>query len=288
MPDAAFAATERQFLGLLDAGSGCETVELSRYTMEGVPRGERIRARIAADYSLRGHHLGPAGPADRHRIEPARAPHRGRALLGRPARAALVGGRDVPAMLLSCLSAHAALAVFDGLERTTLPAKCTGVFPQEVDPTHPLAAGSRSRRPAALAAQHRGRRRGVAAGYEVALQSEGVGWSVVTKTVGGLRSYSSRPSRVRSLQPGARVRGTSGDTPASATKSLPPPGLRDGRGLGRGAPAASAHRGRRAGPGVGRISVRRGGARAPWPWRGAPSVCTPTCWAPSEGNPEEE
>ena len=47
----------------------------------------------------------------------------------------------MPAMVLSCLSAHAALAVFDGVERTTLPVKCTGVFAQEADPTHPLAAG---------------------------------------------------------------------------------------------------------------------------------------------------
>ena len=46
MPDAAFGATERQFIGLLDAGSGCQTVELSRHTMTGVPRGERIRDRI--------------------------------------------------------------------------------------------------------------------------------------------------------------------------------------------------------------------------------------------------
>src|ERR1700749_2006245 len=50
MPDAAFGATERQFVGLLDAGSGCETVAMTRYAMAGVPRGERIAARIAAEY----------------------------------------------------------------------------------------------------------------------------------------------------------------------------------------------------------------------------------------------
>src|ERR1700739_1502621 len=50
MPDAAFGATERQFMGLLDAGSGCETVLLTRHTMVGVPRGARIRARIADAY----------------------------------------------------------------------------------------------------------------------------------------------------------------------------------------------------------------------------------------------
>ncbi len=50
MPDAAFAATERQFVGLLDAGSGAETVAVTRYTMAGVPRGEQVQARIAAAY----------------------------------------------------------------------------------------------------------------------------------------------------------------------------------------------------------------------------------------------
>ena len=31
MPDAAFNATERQFAGLLEAASGCETVALTRH-----------------------------------------------------------------------------------------------------------------------------------------------------------------------------------------------------------------------------------------------------------------
>jgi homoserine O-succinyltransferase len=88
-------------------------------------------------------------------------------------------------MVLSCLSAHAALAVFDGVERTTLPVKCTGVFAQEADPTHPLAAGFDG--PVVLP---HSRLNAVpveavaAAGYAVALQSKEVGWSVVTKTVG--------------------------------------------------------------------------------------------------------
>jgi homoserine O-succinyltransferase len=80
---------------------------------------------------------------------------------------------------------HAALAVFDGVERTTLPVKCTGVFGQEAHPTHPLAAGFDG--PVVLP---HSRLNAVpveavaAAGYAVALQSEEVGWSVVTKTVG--------------------------------------------------------------------------------------------------------
>jgi homoserine O-succinyltransferase/O-acetyltransferase len=91
----------------------------------------------------------------------------------------------VPVMVLSCLSAHVALGVFDGLERTALPAKCTGVFAQEADPAHPLAAGFRGpvflphSRFNAVPAEAV-----VDAGYAVVLQSEEVGWSVATKTVG--------------------------------------------------------------------------------------------------------
>ena len=47
----------------------------------------------------------------------------------------------VPTMLLSCLSAHAALTVFDGIERLPLATKCTGVFGQTAEPPSPLAAG---------------------------------------------------------------------------------------------------------------------------------------------------
>ncbi len=186
MPDAAFCATERQFVSLLEAGSGCDAVVLSRHTMTGVPRGERIRARIAAEYRpLADITSDPpdllvvtgSNPVE-FRIEQE------------PYWSDLCGllrwaSDNVPAMVLSCLSAHAALAVFDGIERTTLPAKCTGVFAQDADPTHPLAAGFNG--PVVLP---HSRHNTVpveavkAAGYAVALQSEEVGWGVVTRTVG--------------------------------------------------------------------------------------------------------
>jgi homoserine O-succinyltransferase len=186
MPDAAFNATERQFAGLLEAGSGCETVVVTRHTMAGVPRGERIRARIAADYRPLDDII--SDPPDllvvtgsnpiesRIEDEPYWSDLHG--LLK-------WGSENVPAMVLSCLSAHAALAVFDGLERTTLPAKCTGVFAQDADPTHPLSAWFNG--PVVLP---HSRLNTVpldavaAAGYAVALQSREVGWSVITKTVG--------------------------------------------------------------------------------------------------------
>ena len=188
MPDAAFNATERQFVGLLEAGSGCETVVVTRHTMVGVPRGERIRARIAADYRpLDDIFSDPpdllvvtgSNPIEsRIEDEPYWSDLHG--LLK-------WGSENVPAMVLSCLSAHAALAVFDGLERTTLPVKCTGVFAQDADPTHPLTAGMPEKGTVVLP---HSRLNTVpvdavaAAGYAVALQSGEVGWSVVTKTVG--------------------------------------------------------------------------------------------------------
>jgi homoserine O-succinyltransferase len=161
MPDAAFGATERQFVGLLDAGSGCETVVLTRHTMAGVPRGERIRARIAAEYRpLEDIFSDPPDLLVVTGSNPIESRIEDEPYWSDLCGLLRWGSENVPAMVLSCLSAHAALAVFDGVERTTLPVKCTGVFAQEADPTHPLA------------------------GYAVALRSEEVGWSVVTRTVG--------------------------------------------------------------------------------------------------------
>src|SRR5574337_1209740 len=188
MPDAAFNATERQFMGLLNAGSGGETLAVTRHTMDGVPRGERIRARIAADY----HPVQDitSDPPDLLVVTGSN-PIESR-IEDEPYWSDLCGllrwgSENVSAMALSCLSAHAALAVFDGIERTALPVKCTGVFAQEADPTHPLAAGipemgtvvlPHSRLNAVPAETM------AAAGYAAALQSKEVGWSVATRTVG--------------------------------------------------------------------------------------------------------
>jgi homoserine O-succinyltransferase len=186
MPDGAFEATERQYLDLLDAGSGDGVVEVTLTTLAGVPRGERAAARIADRYV-------PVGalwsdPPDLLIVTGSNplAPR----IEEEPYWAELTGllswGRDrVPSMLLSCLSAHAALSVFDGITRTRLPAKCTGVFPQQVDGAHPLAAGLS---PSVVLPHSRINAVApevvAAAGYRAALGSEAVGWSVVTKESG--------------------------------------------------------------------------------------------------------
>jgi homoserine O-succinyltransferase/O-acetyltransferase len=189
MPDGAFEATERQFLRLLEAGSGSQLIDVRRYTVAGVPRGKTMAAKIAEHYA----------PVAAIRQEPpdllivtGSNPVEAR-LEDEPYWPDLVdlltwGSREVPSMFLSCLSAHAALTIFDGIERGRLAAKCTGVFAQQSNSMHPLTAGldpeivlPHSRTSAVPEVALR------LAGYDIAIHSEAVGWSVATKDVGASR-----------------------------------------------------------------------------------------------------
>jgi homoserine O-succinyltransferase len=186
MPDSAFAATERQFSDLLAVGAGSETVELRRYTMEGVPRGERTAPVIAGGYSPL-EQLWQHPPPDLLIVtgsEPL-APSIEDEPYWDDLRNLLIWGREsVSSMLLSCLAAHAALLVFDDLTRTRLPAKCTGVFRQDADTDHRLTAcvgrdvvlpHSRFNTVPLDAVR--------AAGYGVALSSEQTDWAVASKCI---------------------------------------------------------------------------------------------------------
>jgi homoserine O-succinyltransferase len=187
MPDAAFEATERQFIDLLTAGSGGEEVEVRRHALAGVPRGERTAARIAEEYSpVETSHADPPDLLIVTGSNPVEANIEDEPYWGELVDLLSWGAGNVQSMVLSCLSAHAALTHFDGLERVRLPSKCAGVFAQEVVRDHHLAAGlepevilphSRT----STVPQHLLD----AAGYEIALSSEEVGWSVATRTVGG-------------------------------------------------------------------------------------------------------
>ena len=183
MPDGAFDATERQFLDLLEAASGSEVIELRRYAVAGVPRGERTAARIAEQY-LSVSAIEFNAPdllivTGSNPLEPR--------IEDEPYWNELVdllswSRQNVPAMLLSCLSAHAALSAFDGIERQHLASKCTGVFAQEVDNSSPLTAGlapeiflPHSRTNTVSQDDLRG------AGYHIDIQSDEVGWSVASR-----------------------------------------------------------------------------------------------------------
>jgi homoserine O-succinyltransferase len=185
MPDAAFDATERQFLGLLEAGSGQDLVEVRRYTMDGIPRNEETAQRIAADYlpydTIRTTPLDLLVVTGSNPIE---ARIQDEPYWGDLEELLLWGRTNTRSMLLSCFSAHAALEIFDQLERTALDAKCTGVFPQR-SLSHPLSEGLD---PKAVVPHSRQNTvetdRIEAAGYRVALECEAGGWTVATKEIG--------------------------------------------------------------------------------------------------------
>ena len=243
--------------------------------MAGVPRGERIRARIAAEYRPLEDII--SDPPDLLVVTGSN-PIESR-IEDEPYWSDLHGllrsaSENVPAMVLSCLSAHAALAVFDGVERTTLPAKCTGVFAQEADPTHPLAAGMPEMRPSSCRIRgstpcpsrqwpppvtrwpcSRGRSAGV--------------WS--RRRWASARSCWSRPIRSTRRASCANTSGTCGATSATgATNCLVSPQIARPAGPGRAPPAARAGGRRRAEPSPGRrLPFDDICVRAPWPWRGA-------------------
>ncbi|MGA7834252.1 MAG: homoserine O-succinyltransferase [Acidimicrobiales bacterium] len=183
MPDGAFDATERQYLGLLEAASGSDVIELRRFTLPGVPRDERTAARIREEYLpfAELYDLTPdflivtgSNPIETHlRDEPYWDD-----------LVALVrwSKESVPTTLLSCLAAHAALTVFDGIERVRLPGKCTGVFAHVVDVRHPLATGIE---PAILLPHSRinGTPEEAVheAGYEIVAHSETASWAIASR-----------------------------------------------------------------------------------------------------------
>jgi homoserine O-succinyltransferase len=185
MPDGAFVQTEDQFLDLLATGSGSEGLDVRLYTMAGVPRAQATALRIAERYTPWTQLF--EDPPDvlivtgANPIEPSISDE---PFWGDMVELLRWATGTVSSMLLSCLSAHAALAVFDGLQRRPLPFKCTGVFVQQVDGGHPLSAGldaevllPHSR----LSSVPTGELRG--AGYQVPLSSDEVGWSVATKRI---------------------------------------------------------------------------------------------------------
>jgi len=187
MPDAAFDHTEQQFLSLLETGAGKEVIEVRRHSMRGVARDEPTMAKIAERYSSMDTLI--ADPPDilvitgSNPVEEdiANEPY------WREMVEVLSWAKDhVGSILLSCLSAHAALKVFDGIEREQLEIKRTGVFSQDVVQDHPLTQGIGKE----ILLPH-SRKNGVRselledAGYQLLIQSDEVGWSVATKDFGG-------------------------------------------------------------------------------------------------------
>jgi homoserine O-succinyltransferase len=146
MPDKALESTERQFAKLLDGAAEGIAVRLSPYALAEVPRSAVGLRRVKNSYSAiedlwdsRLDGLIVTG------TEP-RAP----SLTDEPYWHSLTrvldwADQNTSSTILSCLSAHAALLYFDGINRCRLSDKRFGVFEYARASDHPLIAGAQAR-----------------------------------------------------------------------------------------------------------------------------------------------
>jgi homoserine O-succinyltransferase len=129
MPDAALAATERQFMGLLKAGAGSHAVRLHCFSLPSIQRGASARRRVETRYA-------DIDDLDRLAID-------GLIVTGAEPNAATL--RQEPfwhelttlidwarshtrSTIWSCLAAHAVALHLDGVARQRLDTKCSGIY----------------------------------------------------------------------------------------------------------------------------------------------------------------
>lgn len=145
MPDAALAATERQFSGLLAEAAG-ETFDITLrfYALAQVPRSDVARAAMEDRYAGldRLETLG-ADALIVTGAEPRAASLREEPYWGELAELIDWAQGATRSTVFSCLAAHAAVLHLDGIERRRLPAKTTGVFSFDPVATTPLTRGMR-------------------------------------------------------------------------------------------------------------------------------------------------
>jgi len=140
MPDAALAATERQFFRLVGESNPIAQFYVHPFTLEGLERSPEARAYVARYYEpfeqIRDQGL------DALIVTGANVTHPD--LSQEPFWGPLIeviewAARDVTSTLCSCLTTHAVLQFQYGQHRYPLPEKCWGVYPHRVvDRTHPL------------------------------------------------------------------------------------------------------------------------------------------------------
>ncbi len=142
MPDAAVAATQRQFVRLIEDASGELDVRLSLFALETLPRAAEARRAMAQDYA-------PASALQRAQLD---------ALVITGAEPCAANLRDEPfwdelgfvldwaaentiSSLLSCLAAHAEVLRSDDVTRRPLANKRAGVYSIDVVAGHELVRG---------------------------------------------------------------------------------------------------------------------------------------------------
>lgn len=143
MPDAAFQATEQQFMRLVGGVTQPAHVYVHCVTVEGLTRGDATRAYIARHYedlaAIR------AGGLDALIVTGANLVNPGldQQPFYRPLTEVIRWANEhVASVLCSCLSTHALMKFLHGIDRQPLPAKKWGVYSHRViAPRHPLLRG---------------------------------------------------------------------------------------------------------------------------------------------------
>ena len=140
MPDAALAATERQFFRLVGESNPIAQFYMHPFTLQALPRGEQARAHIEAYYDS-FEQICTEG-LDALIITGANVTHPdlSQETFWEPLREVFDWAQEnVTSVLCSCLATHAAMQFQHGQKRHALSAKLWGVFPHTViRPTHPL------------------------------------------------------------------------------------------------------------------------------------------------------
>jgi homoserine O-succinyltransferase len=146
MPDAALQATERQFLTLIDSASKNIMVRVSFYALPDVPRTEAGRIQVSRFY------LGMEALWDSHLdgLIITGAEPRASRLIDEPYWRSLTrvlewAECNTRSAVVSCLSAHAAVFHFDGIDRHRFSEKRSGLFECRRVSCHQLTADTPSR-----------------------------------------------------------------------------------------------------------------------------------------------
>jgi len=155
MPDAAFKATERQFISLLDAASGGIEVRLSLYTLPSIPRTEPVVRRAASHYANvetlwnggADDFDGPDGIDGLDGLivtgkDPVSADLRDEPCWQTMTQIIEWAQENTHSTVWSCLAAHAAVLRMDGIQRRRNGGKYFGIFECARVSEHPLLAGA--------------------------------------------------------------------------------------------------------------------------------------------------
>jgi homoserine O-succinyltransferase/O-acetyltransferase len=143
MPDTALEATEAQFARLLSAASGSLPVQLRFYFVPEVPRGATGQAHVNGDRYWPIDELGRE-PPDALIVtgtEPVAPLLSDEPYWGRFRELLKWADANTASSIWSCLAAHAAVELLDGVRRRRLKHKRCGVFAHSVDASQPLLAG---------------------------------------------------------------------------------------------------------------------------------------------------